>query len=374
MHRVMMLLTMVVVIAIIVPTFAQPNWCTSLHFTRTGKDYWYKSENGGFEKLSRVSIDQMYCTACHGPTDAAGNAYTKQNPYPGASCADCHPNSNPLEEKSVNQCLGCHGRQKTERIAMGYTDVHQDSACWFCHKDTDMHGTADQKFSILDPGAISVDCDSCHRETTPPSPWVRAQLPDHSQVDPHQGKLHCMACHAKSVVTCYNCHFESQVVNKKRAKGALHNFIILVNSEKHNKVYPATFQSITYQDTTFVAFAPYYPHTITEQGRACNDCHGNQYVQDWNNGNGEIKFATFDQGTQALTGKIGVIPLPPDYQKTFRMDYIDYTGDPNDGLPGTANWILIGKDIADLTQLLFAKPLTQDQMNSLATVVGSEED
>ena len=85
-----------------------------LHYTRVGKAYWYNADTGqtgapapGFESLTGVPIDDpnVACAGCHGATDAAGNEWNEANPYPGPGCYDCHPNSNPAEPLSVNQCL-----------------------------------------------------------------------------------------------------------------------------------------------------------------------------------------------------------------------------------------------------------------------------
>ena len=71
----------------VTPAMAQADFDTSLHNTRAGKDFWYNADNGGFEQYTGVSMDELGCTDCHGPTDANGNAY---DPWTGADCKDCH--------------------------------------------------------------------------------------------------------------------------------------------------------------------------------------------------------------------------------------------------------------------------------------------
>ncbi|MDY7107548.1 MAG: hypothetical protein SYC29_02830 [Planctomycetota bacterium] len=349
-------LGLLVLAATAAPTFAQPgNFDTSLHATRVGKNYWYGAENGGFEAFTNVPIEDLGCTACHGPTDADGNPY--EDPYE-PSCVDCHRSNDWGVEQS--QCLGCHGRQNIEINQLGYSDVHRDMGfqCWDCHTTGDIHGDGTEYNSMLEPGAIDADCENCHEM-------------DPTHGGPHDGKLHCTACHAQTVVSCYNCHFESQVeAHVKRAKQPLHDFVMLVNREKDGKVYTASFQSLTYQGDAFVAFAPFTSHSITVSGRTCTDCHvnlggTNEAITQYNE-TGEIRFAEWDDDNKVLDWIHGVVPLPEDYQTTFKMDFLTYTGDPSDDPPGDPNlWTGIGKDTWDGHQLFFGSPLTRDQMTNL---------
>jgi hypothetical protein len=338
-------------------------FANSLHTSRAGKNYWYGTANGGFESFTGVPIEDLGCTECHGPTDANGDPYPAEY-EPG--CVDCHATGD--WSTTVTQCYSCHGRQKTEAIALGYTDVHRDAGmvCWDCHLNEaagvdDLHQDGTQYQSMLEPGAIGADCVQCHD----PLP------PIHDSYDPHGGDLHCTACHAQTVISCYNCHFESQVeAHVKRAKQPLHDFVMLVNREKDNKVYSASFQSITYQGDSFVAFGPYTAHTITLQGRTCSDCHQNfggsiPAIEQYN-ATGEMKFAEWDDPTKTLTWLHGIVPIPEDYETTLKMDFLTYTGLPSDPpSPDPTPWTGIGEDTWDGHQMFFATPLTRDQMTSL---------
>jgi hypothetical protein len=342
----------------------EERFATSLHATRPGKDHWYGKKLGGFENWTGVGIDKLGCTACHGPKDADGNAYP--DPYPGAGCVDCHASEDQVV--SVDQCLGCHGRQKTERrLTAEAPDVHiaADMTCWNCHGDEDMHGDGVAYASMLEPGAIDADCEDCHE---------LSQLPaKHASYDPHKGKLHCTACHTATVVSCYNCHFESQVeAHVKRANRPLHDFVMLVNREKDGKVHPATFQSLTYKGDAFVAFAPYTAHTITKKGRDCKQCHVNKPVRGENeaitqyNESGVIRFTRWNEGKREIEWIRGVVPIPEDYETSFKMEFITFEGDPATpaGQDGS-NWTAIGKDTWDGHQMMFATPLTRKQMKKL---------
>ncbi|MBI2502838.1 MAG: T9SS type A sorting domain-containing protein [Candidatus Latescibacteria bacterium] len=356
-----LLLSLLLVGAACTAVVAQPgNFATSLHATRPGKNYWYGQAKGGFEALTGVGIGELGCTSCHGPTDANGAAYSE--PYQ-ASCSDCHASAD-FANVQESQCYGCHSRQATEATKLGYTDVHRSAGmqCWDCHNTQDLHGDGTQYSSMLEPGAMKVDCENCHAPSSLPA--------EHADYNPHGGKLHCTACHGKSVVSCYNCHFESQVeAHVKRAKQPIHDFVLLVNRIKDNKVHPASFQSLSYEGKGFVAFGPYTPHTITSEGRVCADCHvnfggQNAAISEYNE-TGQIRFAWLNEDG-SLGWLHGIVPMPEDYQRTFRMEFITFNGDPSTPAgQDNNNWSSLGKDTWDGSQMFFATPLTRAQMEKL---------
>ncbi|PLX32243.1 MAG: hypothetical protein C0600_03150 [Ignavibacteria bacterium] len=329
---------------------------TSLHATRQGKVHWYES---GFYLLTSVDIKDLGCTSCHGPTDADGNAYTGEY-KPG--CVDCHPTGDfSREALTEQQCLGCHGRQNAEINSLGLKDVHRDEGveCWDCHKATEIHGEETGHVSMWEAGAITAYCTDCH-----------SRLPEgHDQYDPHAGKLHCSACHTSTVITCYNCHFESQVQSHvKRAKQTLSGFVMLVNREKDGKVGTASFQSLTWQGKSFVAFAPYHAHAIEEEGRRCGACHlnlggSNTAIEEYNS-TGRIQFASWNVSDSTLSWLRGVVPIPSDYTQSLKMDFITYNGSTADPAGPSANWSLIGAEWT-AQHMLYATPLTTAQMAKL---------
>ncbi len=157
----------------------------------------------------------------------------------------------------------------------------------------------------------------------------------------------------------------------KRAKQPLHDFVMLVNREEDGKVYPATFQSLTYQGNAFAAFGPFTSHTITRtEARTCDECHvnfgcTNAAIEEYN-ATGEIRFAEWDDATKTLSWVHGVVPIPEDYETALKMDFLTYTGDPSDPPPGDYElWTGIGKDTWDDHQMFFATPLTLEQMAHL---------
>ncbi|MER3522768.1 MAG: hypothetical protein C4326_01530 [Ignavibacteria bacterium] len=296
------LLLTLVLVAMPCALFAQANFNTSLHKTRAGKPFWYNRANGGFETFTNVPISQIGCVECHGPTDADGNPYPA-NYTPG--CVDCHPSNSGFNRDSirVSQCYGCHGRQNTEANQLNIPDVHRSAGmkCWSCHRSNDMRGTTTVHNSLLEPGAIQAECTNCH--TT-----AGGTLPDHRAWNPpaHNNKIHCTACHARTVLSCYNCHFESQVIaHRKRAKQPITGFVMLANRTKDGKVYPMSFQSITYQGNAFAAFAPFTSHTIGYTGHTCTECHLNfggniPAIQQYNQ-TGLIRFATWNSADSTLS-------------------------------------------------------------------------
>ncbi len=345
--------------------YGQSNFSTSIHATRAGKNYWYGTANGGYETITNIPITELGCVECHGPTDADGNAFpTDYEP----SCVDCHPSNSGFspDSLSVDQCYSCHGRQKAEAFVHNFTDVHRDAGmvCWDCHTSDEMHGTTTVPNNMFEQ--LDADCSDCHidENSTPP-------LPDHSSYDPgaHSGKIHCLSCHAQSVISCYNCHFESQAqAHLKRAKQQIKNFMLLGNRVKDGKVYPMSFQSISWNGTGWVAFGPYSPHNVTSEGRTCGDCHqamgaGVAAIEEYND-DGILQFASWNSADSTLSWVQGVVPMPEDYKRSFKIDFIKYDGDVHDPVAASKNWSFVKGDW-DGHQMYYITPMTQDQMAKL---------
>ncbi len=367
MKQIKLILMLVALLCCTSSVFAQANFSTSLHNTRNGKATWYSQANGGLESLINIPIDTLGCQQCHGPTNADGVS-NGDDYQPG--CTDCHPSNSNFNPDSlkVTQCYSCHGRQQTVAMKLQLPDVHRDAGmvCWDCHKSEEIHGDGTEYISLFDDGAVKAQCTDCHidENSTPP-------MPDHSQYDPHNGKLDCTACHVTSVAACYNCHFESQTESHlKRAYKVLSDFVMLVN--RNGKVHSATFQSVEYKDTTFNAIGPGSSHTIGA-GRDCEDCHGNANVQEYFN-TGQIQFSTWNDADSTLSWKHGIVPIPPDYETTLKMDFITYNGNTDDPLVPSKNWSKVNKDLPDKSQMMFATPLTSTQMMALKINVGTIAD
>lgn len=327
---------------------------TSLHGTRKGKATWYSAANGGFEALTGIPIAQIGCQSCHPGTKADGSPIDPKTYTP--DCYDCHKQIG--DRVSDQVCLKCHRRQERE-IFFKYPDVHRDAGyfrCMSCHTLREMHGDGREYASWLEPGAMDAACERCHRSVK--------RHASHDEV--HLTKVHCTACHTKSVISCYNCHFESEVEGHiKRPYGILRDFVLLVRRHGTGKVYSATMMALTYKGKSFVAIAPYRAHTIVKEGRKCDECHNNAAIQEYKQ-TGKITVTRWDPTQKRLVGPKGVIPVPPDWRQALQFDFVDYTGDPKSPTTDPTKWVFL-KSGADLTQMLYADPLTPEQIQKLST-------
>lgn len=338
---------------------------TSLHATRAGKATYYEAADG-FRSLTGISIEELACNKCHAVNYADGTPVDNATYEPG--CKDCHadpddPGATPVTDQI---CLGCHSRQNVEQTL--FQDVHRAAGmeCMDCHSADQMHGTGTAYPSMLAAGAPRVQCSSCHTAQTQGNPA-------HSI---HLAKVDCTACHVKSVSSCYNCHFETEIAQqgKKRyfAQTPRTGFKMLMNYE--GKVHTATFQALTHEGDSFVAIAPFYGHSITKEGIACNDCHvddneGNPNLLEYKT-SGTITVTAWNAGAtgaERLVGPTGVIPVPPDWKTALKFAFLQYTGNPTDAINGANNlplWDYLEGD-ADGSHIVYGSPLTTDQMESL---------
>lgn len=322
---------------------------TSLHGTRLGKATWYSKENGGFETLTDVPMAELPCQKCHAPTYADGTEVDPASYQPG--CADCH--ASPGDKPSNETCLGCHSRQALDMKS--FSDVHREMGfgCTTCHSWREMHGDGHQYASQLEPGAMDTKCEDCHAEL--------ASNPAHNI---HQEKVDCTACHTQSVNSCYNCHLDSMVQGqvKRFFKPPMANFELLVR-DTEGKIHTANMQSAVYEGKTFVAIAPFTAHSITKEARGCSECHHNAAIQEYAK-TGMITVAKWDADQGKMIAPQGVIPVPPDWQEALQLDFLDYTGDPTAAETDPEAWVFL-KHGADLMQMLYGEPLTEEQIQHL---------
>lgn len=344
-----------------VPAFAQTGkspadtFPTSLHATRTGKDHFYSGAHGGFEKLTGVPMGKLPCAACHAPERPDGSKVADTDYQPG--CADCH--KTPGDKVAESTCLSCHSRQALEMKVS--TDVHRSKGmtCMNCHTVREMHGDGKAYASMHSPGAMDAKCETCHAKP--------AANPAHQA---HGDKLACQACHVQTVVACNNCHFDSQVSGGgRRFSGPpMSNFLFLVRRDGSGKVHPATMQTLTYQKKSFVVIAPYSAHTIAKQARTCGDCHGSANVQAYAK-TGKIAVTKWDAQASSFTTATGVVPVPPNWRTALTLDFLTYGGNAADPKTDPKAWTFL-KHGTDLRQMLFAKPLTREQIEKLERSYG----
>ncbi len=327
---------------------------TSLHATRLGKATWYSRANGGFEALTNVAITDMACMRCHPGTKADGTPIDSATYTPG--CDDCH--TSPGSPVSDQTCLKCHSRQAREM--MFYSDVHRQKGfrCMSCHTLEDVHGDGKQYASWLDEGAVKVKCEHCHRT-----------VEDNPAHNVHKNTVDCLACHTQSIISCYNCHLQSEIQGDvKRPHTLLRDYMLLLRRKGSGKVYTGTIMTLNYNDKTFLAVAPYRAHTIARNARKCEDCHDNAAIREYNQ-TGSITVTRWD-GSKIVNTK-GVIPVPPDWQTAFKLDFVDYVGDPTSPTTDPTKWVLL-KSVADGKQMLYAEPLTTQQLQKLSQPYSSD--
>jgi hypothetical protein len=336
---------------------------SSLHETGAGKPTFYMASDGFYQETGEP-YSALSCRGCHSQSSGLP-------PVNGRGCDRCHDTPDPglgatvVSSLDPTSCGGCHSRQRAEAFnpdgSPRYSDVHTDDVdddgngtadqlgCMECHSLGDVHGDGHDYDSMLETGAIDADCTSCHSA---------ANLEPNRFHARHSGDIDCSVCHTQSVVTCYNCHFETQIqADQKVAYGQFKDWRFLFNFR--GKVHVANFQSLNYGNETFLAFAPFYSHTIsTHAVTSCDDCHSNANVAEYE-ATGSIHVVEWTGS--ALTHRVGVIPIPPDYDEGgLLFDFVDLPG----GV-GTSAWDYLETG-PDRFQMPFGTPLTAMQMSALA--------
>ncbi|MCK6540462.1 MAG: cytochrome c3 family protein [Anaerolineales bacterium] len=326
---------------------ANQNLATSLHHTTQGMRYYYQKEQGGFETLTGVSYEDLGCKNCHVPVENGQ-----------AKCDTCHI-TEAVDAPPQFKCTGCHGRQNFEIVAKrpdgtkGINDVHyaKGMQCINCHSDEAVHGDGMAYNSLLESPAAS-KCTDCH-QTTEKKEWADMQA---HQV--HAENMDCAACHVQQVNSCFNCHFDTEVNEKFKIEYRKYydwKFLML-NDE--GKITTATIMPMVYQDDkSFAVLAPYYGHSIQRPNpeTVCNDCHKNANVAAYNE-TGKIQISKWNEGTNSLDFATGVIPVPPDYDIAFIIDFV--TRDGTAWNEQKNNWKFMETG-PDMWQILFGKPLVK---------------
>ncbi|MBW2183206.1 MAG: hypothetical protein JRF49_04990 [Deltaproteobacteria bacterium] len=326
---------------------------TSLHATIEGMRTFCEALDGdthfigsGIEAAYGIDYDNLGCKNCH---DSSKASEPDDDP-----CNNCHTDLVNYEDEIENEtCLGCHSRQGKE-AALEITDVHASNTetdeCTDCHSLKEMHGdlagVQNPYQSMWDPGATDTTCMSsgCHDEIS---------VTEHDST--HGGKLDCSACHLQTVISCYNCHFDTFMDSgEKKAKGALKDWVFLVNDES-GKVRTGSFQSLVYQDESFIVFAPFHSHSVAakEETRTCSECHNSEAIQELT-ADGKITVTEWDEATSTLTQTQGVIPV---VDGKMEFAYLNYDS-------ASDSWSLVGTT-TDNTQYGYCTPLTDAQITKL---------
>ena len=320
----------------------------SLHYTGEGMRYWYE-EQGGFMELTGIPYDQLGCKKCH-----------------VNSCDNCHAEVKDSETvfsvqkaKKSETCMVCHVREKA---SIGFDrqanaeDVHfaAGMSCSDCHSQHDVHGSGQAYQSMRQTGAVSANCLNCHAEGGE-GPALDKELKSHRV---HKGKLDCNACHVRSNMTCYNCHFE-RFVETKVKKGnfmPMKSGLLLMNYE--DKVTTANVMTMVYKGKKFIAYVPYFTHSIMKSGRVCKECHNNEAIKLIKEGK-TVPVVRFKDGKVDFWN--GVVPVVPD-----KLDWVflDKTGD---------DWTLLDSPEQVSVQMgCYGRSLTEKQLNKLSKSFGKK--
>jgi hypothetical protein len=317
----------------------------SLHFTGNGMRYWYEEPNG-FMSITNIPYNNLGCKTCH-----------------VKSCDQCHAmqdgsamHFSQKKTKDMNTCLQCHTRAKLTfkyGNAADNLDVHIASGfvCADCHYQGDVHGDGRPKPSMRhpSPNGVSATCQGCHIDQKTESPEFDRDTPSHTA---HGEKLHCSACHVNSTMACYNCHFDSALKTGKKGNFIpMNDWLLLINY--NGQVTSGSAMTLVYQNKKFIAYCPYFTHSISTQGRSCNQCHQNKAVREMAKGN-TVTVVDFKDG-KVVPWK-GVVPVMPDKLQWVYMNKI-----------GENKWVPVKDDKNAKVQFAaYGKPLTKEQFEKLA--------
>jgi hypothetical protein len=269
----------------------------SLHFTGEGMRRWYEEE-GGFMQVTKIPYDQLDCKSCH-----------------VKSCDQCHAKKkgaklvfSPRKARDINTCLPCHSREGLTFKFDGERenlDVHLAAGmvCADCHWRYDIHGDGRFRPSMRHPKGVRARCETCHLQQEKESPEFDSNTISHRV---HGDKLDCAACHVKDTMACYNCHFDRflETGTKKGNFIPMKDWLLLINYE--GKVTSGSAMTLVYKNKKFIAYVPYFTHSVSSEGRPCNDCHVNQAVVKMQKGE-RVPVVDFNKG-KIVTWK-GVVPV-----------------------------------------------------------------
>lgn len=194
--------------------------------------------------------------------------------------------------------------------------------------------------SLLESGAIDADCFDCHNsEDLPASPH---QL--------HTDKVDCSACHVKSTISCYNCHFEQGA-----PAGAFDWKILVKGDGKIHAGNMMTAVSTSGPKQTFAVVAPFYGHTVYRPDPAtlCSSCHDNELAGQYRN-TGTMRVTWWDNGLQHYTGADPIM-VPEDWASSMVVTFVH---------DSSGTWVKY-KDSKDVTQMLYGSPLTAQEINDI---------
>lgn len=311
----------------------------SLHYTGEGMRYWYE-EQGGFMEITHIPYNQLGCKHCHAKT-----------------CDTCHAEERDGKmyfsrgkARDMQTCLTCHTREK---LGIKFDqdaktpDVHfaVGMGCSDCHHTQEVHGDGLSYHSMRDPGAMKVSCLECHKEG--------GQAAFDDTITPHtvhKGKLDCNACHIRSTMACYNCHFSTFLKTKKKEGNfiPMKEWLLLINYE--GQITSGTAMTLVHKKETFIAYAPYRTHSVMAKGRNCEECHNNDAMRLIKNGQ-KVPVVQFKDG-KVIPWK-GIVPIVPEYLSWVFLDKQDN------------EWVCLKEAGPKVQFAAYGTPLTEKQLKHL---------
>jgi hypothetical protein len=82
------------------------------------------------------------------------------------------------------------------------------------------------------------------------------------------------------------------------------------------------------------------------------------------NTSGTMTMNKWNATTRKIEGPTGVVPIPADWKKALKFDFVTYTGDVNNLKSDPAKWQYL-KSTADNAHMYFAEPLDDATMAKL---------
>jgi hypothetical protein len=160
-------------------------------------------------------------------------------------------------------------------------------------------------------------------------------------------------------MACYNCHFDNFLKTQKK-KGnfvPMKDWLLLINYE--GKVTSGSAMTLVYKNKKFIAYVPYFTHSVSSEGRGCDECHLNQAISKMAKGE-KVPVVDFKEG-KVVPWK-GVVPLV-----RGKLEWVFLNRTKNGWKP------VPGREDPLVQFAAYGTPLTEEQFNNMAQEVTPEE-
>ena len=265
----------------------------SLHFTIAPLAAAVRARMGPAPTAVAAAVGKAlgnHCGACHA---SCGQCHVSRPDYVAGGLLAKHlfKKTPPMD----STCAGCHGGRVHGEFTGAQpglaADVHfedEEMTCMGCHKATEMHAAAEAGRSRFDlPQRPS--CAACHPEA------AAADAPNRSH-RLHRDQVACQVCHAQANKNCFSCHVgqdkeglpffkcrQTRMMfkigyNPRPGPDRPQRFVVLRHPPADPKLLdhyaPGALKNFD-AVPTWKLDTPHNIQRVTEQNRACNNCHGN---------------------------------------------------------------------------------------------------